>query len=92
MAEVNIRELRNKLTRYLRRVEEGEPLTVTRRGKPVAVVTPVAGQNELTRKLQEAAAGGLIQWSGRRPKAPRRRPKLRGEGLGISEMILEDRR
>jgi prevent-host-death family protein len=92
MPQVSIRELRNKLTSYLHRVEEGEQVTVTRRGKPVAVVTPVAGQDELTGKLQELAAKGMIRWSGRKPKVHGRRVKLHGEGPGISEMLLEDRR
>src|SRR6266511_762796 len=38
---VGVRELRQNLSRYLRRVERGERLEVTERGKPVAVLGPV---------------------------------------------------
>lgn len=38
MYETNIREARNTLTRLVRRVEKGQPVRFTRRGKPVAVL------------------------------------------------------
>lgn len=41
MAEfVSVRDLKNKATRLLRAVEEGETLIVTRRGKPIATLRP----------------------------------------------------
>ena len=42
MTEVSIRELRNKGGEVVDRVERGERLTVTRAGKPVAELRPVA--------------------------------------------------
>jgi prevent-host-death family protein len=39
--QVGIRELRQNLSKYLRRVLEGETLQVTDRGKPVAVLAPL---------------------------------------------------
>jgi prevent-host-death family protein len=41
-AEVGIAELRQNLSRYLRRVEAGERLVVTDRNKPVAELGPPA--------------------------------------------------
>ena len=38
---VGVRELRQNLSKYLRRVERGERLEVTERGRPVAVLAPV---------------------------------------------------
>ncbi len=38
---VTVRELRQNLSVYLRRVERGETLSVTRRGEPVAVLAPL---------------------------------------------------
>jgi prevent-host-death family protein len=40
MERVGIRELRQNLSVYLRRVEEGERFEVTDRGRPVAVLGP----------------------------------------------------
>ena len=56
-SQVSVRELKNQTTRILRRVEAGERVTVTRRGKPVAVVEPssqaaVPASDSIYRSLQ----------------------------------------
>lgn len=58
MAEtVTVRELRQNLSVYLRRVEEGETLSVTRRGDPVAVLGPLPGRGSaLDRLIAEGRA------------------------------------
>ena len=52
---VGVRELRQNLTRYLRRVARGERLEVTERGKPVAMLGPV---DESGSALRELVASG----------------------------------
>jgi prevent-host-death family protein len=53
-AEVGIAELRQNLSRYLRRVEAGERLVVTDRNKPVAELGPPAATGSgLDRLLAE---------------------------------------
>jgi prevent-host-death family protein len=42
MERVGVRELRQNLSVYLRRVKEGERLEVTERGEPVARLEPIA--------------------------------------------------
>jgi prevent-host-death family protein len=49
---VGVRELRQNLSKYLRLVKAGEPLTVTERGRKVARVVPLAG-NEFHEMLAE---------------------------------------
>ncbi len=44
MADLRARELRNDLSSVLRRVQAGERLRVTLRGRPVADLTPVASR------------------------------------------------
>jgi prevent-host-death family protein len=47
---VGVRELRQTLSKYLRRVERGERLEVTEHGRPVAVLGPLpAADRPLTR-------------------------------------------
>jgi prevent-host-death family protein len=41
MEHVSVRDLRQHLSRYLRRVEEGEHLLVTERRRPVAMLGPL---------------------------------------------------
>jgi prevent-host-death family protein len=38
--EVSIAEAKNRLTRLIRAVEEGESIIITRNGKPVAQIAP----------------------------------------------------
>ncbi len=40
MASIGVRELRQRASELLRRVEQGETIEVTDRGRPVAVLSP----------------------------------------------------
>ena len=42
MKSVGIRDLRQHATRYLRLVEAGESVQVTDRGRPIALIVPIA--------------------------------------------------
>ena len=45
LTQVAVRELRQNLSVYLRRIEAGETLEVTERGQPVARLTPLPPQH-----------------------------------------------
>lgn len=63
MAErVGVRELRQNLSRWLRRVERGESFEVTDRGTPVALLSPLAPANSALARL---VAQGRIARVGR---------------------------
>lgn len=54
---VGVRELRQNLSVYLRRVREGETLEVTERGRAVARLTPLrSGAGPLDRLISEGRA------------------------------------
>lgn len=89
MIEVGVRELKNNLSRYLRRVARGERIRVTMRGEPVAEILP-AGPNQADRRLRELAADGRVTLPAK--PLPRRPPTLeRAEGRLASELILAER-
>jgi prevent-host-death family protein len=48
---VGVRELRQNLSRYLRRVEKGERITVTERNRPVAVLAPIPEREDVRERL-----------------------------------------
>ena len=52
MDRVGVRELRQNLSIYLKRVRRGESLEVTERGEPVAVLQPIARENDALSRLQ----------------------------------------
>ena len=53
MVQIGAYEAKTHLPRLLDRVSRGESLTITRHGKPVARLVPVAGERE---RAKEAAA------------------------------------
>lgn len=62
---VGIRELRQDLSRYLRRVQAGERLIVTERGRPLAVVSPWVEEGDTVDRLivegrARRGGGGLL--------------------------------
>ena len=92
MTEVSIRDLRNNLTRYLRRVECGERVTVTRRGKPIATIQPeTQAESDVDAALWKMVREGKASWRGGKPKFDMPTIRLKGEGPTASEMIIEDR-
>lgn len=86
MVEAGIRDLRDHLSRYLERVQSGEELTVTDRGRPVARLVPLARLSPFERLV----ADGVIE----RAASPRReRPTERVVAEGpISDLVAEQRR
>lgn len=63
MTEIAARELRNRTAAVLRRVEAGEQVTITSRGRPVAELAPIRAARrrpisraELTRRLGHTQA------------------------------------
>ena len=51
MDRVGVRELRQNLSVYLRRVRRGETLEVTERGRPVATLQPIVDQDDALARL-----------------------------------------
>jgi prevent-host-death family protein len=52
--DVNVRELRQNISKYLRRVLQGERLRVLSRGRPVAVLGPLTdGSGPIARLVAE---------------------------------------
>ena len=82
---VGIRELHDKLSEHLDRVEHGAEVVVTRRGKPIARLSAVDGASG----LDELVRRGLITL----PSKPRtaRRPRVAVQG-SVSDLVAEQRR
>jgi len=86
MIEVGVRELKNSLSRYLKKVRAGETVVVTDRGKPVARITSTDVPEHIARLMAE----GRVTWSGKRFEPPKDLivPK---PGPPLSDYIAEDR-
>lgn len=87
-ATVGIRELKDKASSIIDRVEEGEAITVTKHGHPVARIVSTATPPHLAALI----ADGTV----RAPVGPRYLPakpaKLQGTGKSAAEYVSEGRR
>jgi len=93
MSTVGIKELKNRLTQYIRRTKQGEEIVVTERGKPVAVLTPIGAASRvetLEAKLARLAARGVVTLPMGKPAKRVRRIEV--SGRPVSETVVQDRR
>lgn len=85
---VGTRELKNKLSEYLRRVKAGETIIVTEHGKPVGQIVPIKPTPQ--ERMQNLQAAGQVEWNGQaltpyQPKAINRGDRQ------LSDLVVEDR-
>ena len=78
---VSIADARNKLTRLLREVEQGEIVHVTRHGQPVAALIPMAEYRRLTEGRRSLADSSAAY-----------RDRIGEEGLRLLDGALDDLR
>jgi prevent-host-death family protein len=88
MERVGVRELRQNLSVYLRRVRRGEKLEVTERGRPVAVLQPIVAAGD---KLAELEARGVSLRRGAGNLADLSPPARVKVDRPLSEMLDESR-
>jgi prevent-host-death family protein len=83
--EVGVRELHDRLSEHLDRVERGVDIVVTRRGRPIARLSGVAAEDP----LEQLVRRGLIT----PPTGPRRAKRARVKPRGsVSDLVAEQRR
>lgn len=87
-ATVSIRELKSRLSEFLRLTRKGESVIITDRGVPIGRIVPI-GQ-DLDQRLSAMCDSGLAQWN--RQKLRRRKPPATLSGnKTVAELLVEDR-
>lgn len=61
MDSAGIRELKNHLSRYLRRVRAGEPIAVTEHGRVIAELRPPSGATHAVDPYEALVAQGVLR-------------------------------
>jgi len=89
LASVGVRDLRDNLSEYLRRVREGELLVITDRGKPIGELGPSA-RGRSAERARTLVSKGVASWNGGKPKGLPGAPRPKA-GL-VSIAVIEDRR
>lgn len=87
---VGIRELRQNLSVYLRRVAHGERFVVTERREPVAELGPLSGDAEEDDDEAWLRRHNLSRPKGRWEDLPPPLPRVPGQ-RPMSELIIEER-
>lgn len=89
MTAVGIRELKNRLSQYLKRVRSGERVVVTERGRPVAIISPPA-VTPADRRVDAMLCEGIAHWGGGKPRGTARPPRIKGRS--VAQIVIEGRR
>lgn len=89
METIGIRDLKNSLSRHLKRVRSGVRLVVTERGRSIATISPVEGRAD-TAWADSLVEAGHAHWNGAKPRGSRR--PVRAPGRSLSTAVLEQRR
>ena len=82
---MGVRELHDRLSEHLERVERGAQFVVTRRGRPIARLSAVDAEDPLADLVRR----GLVTGPGRPRSARRAGVKARGS---VSDLVSEQRR
>jgi prevent-host-death family protein len=85
---VGTRELKNKLSEYLRRVKAGETIVVTEHGKTIGQIIPARPTVE--ERIQGMVAAGQAEWNGQKLKPYQPRAVNKGDRQ-LSDLVVEAR-
>ena len=86
--DVGVTELRANLSEWLQKVREGEEVTITDRGLPIARLSPI-GEAALIERLTRE--GVLCRPESSGPRYVPRPIRVPGEGPSASDIIIEFR-
>ena len=85
---VVIRDLKARLSEYLRQVSQGKTVIITDHGRPVGRLTPV--DQSLEERLKALQNAGLVAWNGQKLK-PVTPAAVNRSDRQVSDMLVEMR-
>ena len=88
MTTVAVRELKNRLSEYLRKVKAGERVVITERGRAIAMIS--AAETAMDEDIEALVRERAARWAGGKPQGGRRPAKIKGPS--VAEAVIEDRR
>ena len=85
----SVRDLKSKLSRYLRQVQHGETVVVTSRGKPIACLVPLP---PLLLEERLVTLPGITAGTGGKPKGSSRPVRVKSGQKSVADIVVEERR
>lgn len=89
METIGIRELKENLGRYMKKVRTGERIIITDRKKEIAIIIPLERKAK-EEKIYQLIQRGMAWWRGGKPEGIPVRIVSRGKS--VSGAVIEDRR
>ena len=83
---VGIRDLKARLSEYMKRVKSGQSIIITDHGKPVGRILPVG--LSLEDRLEMLRKAGLVEWSGKKLRRIKPPAVNHGDKL-VSDIVVE---
>ena len=85
---VNIRELKSRLSHYLRLAKAGESVEILERGTPIGRIIPTAFP--IQDRIEAMSQSGLLLWNKRKLRHMVPVARVRGKRT-VAELLIEDR-
>jgi prevent-host-death family protein len=85
---VGVRDLKARLSKYLRQVSQGQTVIITDHGRPVGRLSPV--DQPLDERLKSLQDAGLVAWNGQKLKPVTPTATNRGKQQ-VSDILVEMR-
>ena len=86
--EIGIRELKARLSSYLRQVRTGETIIITDRGRPIGRIVPIMQSTH--DQLEVLRSAGLIDWNGKTISQIDPVAQITSKKT-VAEILIEDR-
>ena len=87
-ASVGVRELKARLSEYLREVKKGKTIVITEHGKAVGRLIPAS--LSLEERIEAMRRAGLVSWNGKKLKPMAPVAKMRGPRT-VADLLIENR-
>lgn len=91
-ASVSVRELKSRLSHFLRLTREGGSLIITDRGTPIGRIVPIVPTGKrLDEHIAAMQQAGQLEWSGRKLSANKPVAKVRAKRT-VADLLVENRK
>lgn len=87
-SSVGTRELKNRLSEYMRRVKAGETIIVTEHGRTIGQIIPVKTTTD--ERIRSMVSAGQAEWNEQKIK-PYYPSAINTGNRQISDIVIEDR-
>ncbi len=90
MKSVGLREINQAFSRYMKIVKTGEEVLITERGRPIAVIRPLAYETDMDARIHLLEADGLLSPPQKKGQ-PQKHPPVSLSGQCLAQTISDIR-